>query len=135
MYGQILMPLKSLQADIARLDPTSCRAEAIRPLLISLKQLERRHRIVMKQLMTAISADLSSTSLPEVKRALLDEAIEQSQLDKKEVGVVRVAVELQAGTRKAVESGETLDLRKIVDELERRESVTIRFRTLWKHVC
>lgn len=94
---------------------------AITPRLLSLKQLENRHRRVLRQLMTTMMSGMVSTSLPEVKRALLDEAIEASGLGKDEVGVMTVAIELRAGCRKGVESGVGIDLKQVMQDLERRE--------------
>ena len=116
------MPLRNLQDDIARLEPTIS-ASAISPLLISLKQLETRHRRTLRQLMTAMMNDMTSTSLPEVKRALLDEAVESSGLEKDEVGIMRFAIEMRGGSRSAVESGSGIDVGKVMKDLERRESV------------
>lgn len=114
------MPLRNLQDDIARLD-SSTSGTAIAPLLMSLKQLEKRHRKILRQLMSAMLANMSSTSLPEVKRALLDEAIEGSGLQGDEVGVMRFAIEIRAGSRSAMESGNGLDLKQAMGDLERRE--------------
>lgn len=116
------MPLRNLQDDVARLDPTIS-ASAIAPLLISLKQLEKRHRRTLRQLMTAMVTDMTSTSLPEVKRALLDEAVDLSGLENDEVGIVRFAIEMRGGSRRAVDSGSEIDLVRVMKDLERRESV------------
>ena len=116
------MPLRNLQDDIARLDPTIS-ASAIAPLLISLKQLEKRHRRTLRQLMTVMMTDMTSTSLPEVKRALLDEAVESSGLEMDEVGIKRFAIEMRGGSRSNMESGSVVDLARVMKDLERRESV------------
>lgn len=62
-----------------------------------------------------------STSLIEVKEALWEEAVLASGLEKREVGLIRSAVELRMGSRKMTESGESLIARKLVEELEKRE--------------
>jgi hypothetical protein len=51
----------------------------------------------------------------------MEEAILASGLDKNEVVLVRVAVELRMGCRKICESGESVVAKKLVEELEKRE--------------
>lgn len=114
------MPLRELQADIARIAPGTLPA-AIGPLLLSLKQLERRHRTILRGLMSAISSCTNSTSLPEVKQALLDEAVEQSGLQEDEVAIIKVSVEMRAGSRRATESVNGWDITQWAGELEKRE--------------
>lgn len=117
---QILMPLRDLQADIARIGPDALPA-AITPLLISLRHLERRHRTILRGLMGAIISGMTSNSLPEVKRALLDDAIHASGLEGDEVAIVKVAMELRPGSRRATESGDSVDMKRLAGELEKRE--------------
>jgi len=62
-----------------------------------------------------------STSLPEVKEALWEEAVAASGLETREVGLIRCAVELRIGSRRMTESGESLVPKKVVEELEKRE--------------
>jgi len=59
--------------------------------------------------------------LPEVREALWDEAVAASGLNRREVNLIRSAVELRMGSRKMTESGESLTPKKLVEELEKRE--------------
>jgi hypothetical protein len=112
--------LTDLSADIVRIDP-SLISQAITPLLLSVKGIEKRHRQTIHHLVTAIVSNALSISLPEVKDTLMEEAILTSGLDRQEAGLIRVAVELRMGSRKMTESGESLVAKKLVEELEKRE--------------
>jgi hypothetical protein len=107
-------------ADIARIDITYL-PKAITPLLLSVKGIEKRHRQTIHQLVTTVISYSLSTSLVEVKEALWEEAVAASGLDRREVGLIRSAVELRIGSRKMTESGEFLIPKKLVEELEKRE--------------
>ena len=107
-------------SDIARIDTTYL-SPAITPLLLSVKGIEKRHRQTIHQLVTAVISYSHSTSLVEVKEALWEEAVAASGLDRREVGLIRFAVELRIGSRKMTESGESLIPKKLVEELEKRE--------------
>jgi hypothetical protein len=111
-------------ADIARIDSTHL-AKAITPLLLSVKGIEKRHRQTIHQIVTAVISYSLSTSLVEVKEALWEEAVAASGLDRREVGLIRSAVELRIGSRKMTESGEFLIPKKLVDEQEKREYVRL----------
>ena len=112
--------MTDLSADIARIDP-SVLPQAITPLLLSVKGIEKRHRQIINNLVGVIISDSLSTSLPAVKDALMEEAILASGLDKQEASLLRAAVELRMGSRKMTESGDSLVARKVVEELEKRE--------------
>jgi hypothetical protein len=107
-------------ADLVRIDITHL-AGSITPLLLSVKGIEKRHRQIIHSLVNAVILYSISTSLPEVREALLEEAVAASGLDRREVGLIRSAVELRIGSRKMTESGESLIPKKLVEELEKRE--------------
>lgn len=115
-----LAPLTGLVADLARVD-ASLLPGIIGPRLLSVKGIEKRHRHTLQTLIQAIISDMASTSLAEVKHALMEEAIAKSGLVGQEVSVVRFAIELRAGCRKASEANEALVAKKVVEELEKRE--------------
>jgi hypothetical protein len=115
-----LAPLTGFVADLSRLDPTLLPV-IIGPHLLSVKGIEKRHRHTLQSLIQSMISDMASTSLVEVKQALMEEAITKSGLDRPEVTVVRFAVELRAGSRKVSESTEGLVAKKLVEELEKRE--------------
>jgi hypothetical protein len=117
---QDLASLTDFAADIARVD-SAYLAPAIAPLLLSVKGIEKRHRHTILGLVNAIISNSISSSLIEVKEALMDEAILASGLDKSEVGLIRSAVELRMGSRKMDESGESLIPKRLVEEFEKRE--------------
>jgi hypothetical protein len=112
--------LTDLSADIARIDP-SLLPRAITPLLLSVKGIETRHRQTIHHLVTAMISNALSVSLPEVKDALMEEAILTSGLDRQETGLIQEAVKLRMKSRKMTESGESLVTKKLVEELEKRE--------------
>ena len=107
-------------ADIARVD-TIYLSQAITPLLLSVKGIEKRHRQVIQSLVNAVISYNLSTSLVEVREALWEEAVAASGLDRREVNLIRSAVELRMGSRRMAESGESLIPKKVVEELEKRE--------------
>jgi hypothetical protein len=107
-------------ADLARIDNGHL-AGCITPLLLSVKGIEKRHRQTIHSLVNAVISYSISTSLPEVKEALWEEAVAASGLDRREVSLIRSAVELRMGSRKMTESGESLIPKKLVEELEKRE--------------
>lgn len=112
--------LAGFVVDVARVDP-SLLAGIIGPLLLSVKGIEKRHRQTVQGLVQAIVTDMTSSSIPEVKQALREEAITKSGLEAQEVSVIRFAVELRAGSRKVTEGNEAIVVKKLVEELEKRE--------------
>jgi hypothetical protein len=117
---QELASLAGIVVDVARVDP-SLLAGIIGPLLLSVKGIEKRHRQIVQGLVQAIVTDMTSSSIPEVKQALREEAITKSGLEAQEVSVIRFAVELRAGSRKVTEGNEVVVVKKLVEELEKRE--------------
>ena len=107
-------------ADLARIDNVHL-AGTLTPLLLSVKGIEKRHRQTISALVNAVISYSISTSLPEVRDVLWQEAVAASGLDRREVGLIRSAVELRTGSRKMTESGESLIPKKLVEELEKRE--------------
>ena len=107
-------------ADIARVDTTYL-SQAMTPLLLSVKGIEKRHRQIIHSIVNAVISYNLSTSIVEVREALWEEAVAASALDRREVNLIRSAVELRMGSRKMTESGETLIAKKLVEELEKRE--------------
>ena len=51
----------------------------------------------------------------------MEEAVLASGLDRREVGLIRSAVELRMGSRRMTDSDESLIPKKLVEELEKRE--------------
>ena len=86
-----------------------------------MKGIEKRHRHTIHGLVNAIVSHSLSTSLVEVKEALMEEAVLASGLDRREVGLIRSAVELRMTSRRMTESDESLIPKKLVEELEKRE--------------
>jgi hypothetical protein len=115
-----LASLTDFVADIARIDPPVL-AGIIASLLLSVKGIEKRHRITIHGVINAIISYSLSTSLVEVKDALWEEAVSSSGLDRQQIGLIRSAVELRMGSRQMTESGESLIPKKLVEELEKRE--------------
>lgn len=94
-------------------------ADAIRPLLMPLAQVEARHR---KAILPLLSACVSAASHPssDLAKGLVGDAMCASTLDADEKDVLRVAMEIRQSSRLASE-GAIVDARKLRAELEKRE--------------
>lgn len=110
------MSLSDFLADIQRIDALICGT-----LLLTLPELETRHRKVLQPLISTLVSVPSSGYAPGVQQSLLDEATHTAGLASDEVGVIKTGIELRMGSRRAEE--EAVNAKKLSEEFERREWV------------
>jgi hypothetical protein len=120
MTRQVLSPLSTFVSDIRRID-LGLVVEAITPLLCSITQLGTRHRKTLQPLLNTLITLPGSGYAAGVQHSLMDEAIATAGLDKDELGVIKIAVELRCGSRRVGENREGIEGKKLTEEFERRE--------------
>ncbi|KAK4688273.1 hypothetical protein P7C73_g1833, partial [Tremellales sp. Uapishka_1] len=114
--SDLLFPLPTFVADLGRI-PFTTLSHLIAPLLLSLSQIEYRHRKVLTPVISAIlSAETAKTS---THNELLDQAVASSGLHRDEARVIKMATSLRVHCRAAEEG--SVPLRKLSEEFERRE--------------
>jgi len=127
MRIKVLCPLPGFVMDLHRLDPCSSSpnpqhiSEGIKSLLLSLPQIEARHRKTLRPILSAVISSTTPGTTGEVQRTLLEDDALDSRLTAEELGVLRVGIELRTGCRKAVDGGTAISSRRLGEELERRE--------------
>ena len=90
----------------------------IAPLLLTLPQIEARHRKTLLPLYTSL---LSASTHPssDIRSSLVQDASTSSRLTQEETGVIRVALELRGGCRSI--EGDVVHAKRLSEELEKRE--------------
>ena len=119
---QLLFPLPHFAQDIYALNGQSRvnTTQALAPLLLSLPEVEKKHR---KTLLPIVTAFISAHSNPsDIASSIIDEAFQASGTESDEREAVRIAMELRLGSRMMSEGG-VIKAKQLNDELEKRECV------------
>jgi hypothetical protein len=96
-------------------------AEIIRPHLLSLKQIDTRHRKTLLPILTKILSLLSKEASTEpTLREDMSDVMKDSELSFEEDRVFQIGIELRMNSR-LVQDGATLNATRIGEEFERRE--------------
>jgi len=118
----VLFPLPAFAQDLAGLasDPdTTTSASYISPLLLSLPEVEKRHRKTLLPIVTAFSSSSSNRS-SEIAASIVEEALKASSLAQDEKDVLVAALTVRLGSR-AMDEGGVIKPKQLCDELEKRE--------------
>ena len=129
-FSQALSSLQSLVSDLRRFPPAQSPEihplpALIRPLLLSLPDIESRHRTRLSPLLSALASCNPAGVSAEVQEAVTEEAIELSGVKRDELDVMKVGVELRVGSRSLSEGEGIISLKRLTEDLERREYVIV----------
>lgn len=100
------------------LDATAILADQIRPHLLSLAQIEQRHRKSLAPIYTALVNAYSSGSA--LDSLALNTIIDQVKISREEGEAIKVAIELRVFSR-AASDGAVIGVKQLTEEFERRE--------------
>lgn len=95
-------------------------AKLITPYLLTLPQIEYRHRKTLAPLIRSLLTTKSTESSHEVRRDILAEAVRSGVIAKDEVDVLEASLDLRTKSRAASE-GAAMVAKAWTDELEKRE--------------
>ena len=93
-------------------------AQTVQPLLRTLHHIEHRHRKAILPLLTGMTSVLAHSTSDAL--SILAETEASSGLERDEIEVVRLALDMRMNSRRATE-GDIPSVKSISQELERRE--------------